>query len=225
MALYGISDLHLSFNEDKPMDVFGAKWDDYEKRLEKNWNNLVTDEDVVIINGDVSWAMYLEDTYDDFNYINKLNGKKIILKGNHDYWWTTMNKHLSWCAQNDFDSISFVQNNCYIYKETAVCGSRGWQLTTSDEEDKKIYNRELERLKLSFEDAKKQGVKNIITALHYPPDEAFKKLMEEYGVLKCIFGHLHGNGYKDYEDFTENGISYNLVSCDYLGFNPYKILD
>ena len=224
MALFSISDLHLSFGTDKPMDVFGERWKNYEKRLMENWNNAVSADDVIIVNGDNSWAMYLEDTYKDFDFINKLNGTKLISKGNHDYWWTTMKKHEKWCKENSFDSIKFLHNNYYMYKDVAICGTRGWQLTSRNEEDLKVYNREKERLVLSLKLASAQNPEQIIVALHYPPDNEFRKLMEEYNVRICLFGHLHAAGFKDYSDYDENGISYRLVSCDYLQFKPYKIM-
>lgn len=224
MALFSISDLHLSFGTDKPMDVFGERWKNYEQRLMENWNNAVSADDVVIVNGDNSWAMYLEDTFKDFDFINKLNGTKLISKGNHDYWWTTMKKHEKWCNENGFDSIKFLHNNYYMYKDVAICGTRGWQLTSRNEEDLKVYNREKERLILSLKLASAQSPSQIIVALHYPPDSEFKQIMEEYNVGICLFGHLHAAGFKDYSDYDENGISYRLVSCDYLQFKPYKIM-
>ena len=225
MALFSISDLHLSFGTDKPMDVFGERWKNYEQRLMENWNNAVSADDVVIVNGDNSWAMYLEDTFKDFDFINKLNGTKLISKGNHDYWWTTMKKHEKWCDENGFDSIKFLHNNYYMYKDVAICGTRGWQLTSRNEEDLKVYNREKERLIISLKLASAQSPSQIIVALHYPPDSEFKQIMEEYNVGICLFGHLHAAGFKDYSDYDENGISYRLVSCDYLQFKPYKIMD
>ena len=224
MALFSISDLHLSFGTDKPMDVFGERWKNYEQKLMENWNNVVSAEDVVIVNGDNSWAMYLEDTFEDFDFINKLNGTKLISKGNHDYWWTTMTKHRKWCEQNGFDTIKFLQNNHYMYNGIAICGTRGWQLTSKDEEDLKVYNREKERLELSFKQAEKDNPKGYIVALHYPPDEEFKRMLEQHGVGLCLYGHLHGAGLKNYSDFEENGIRYKLVSCDYLRFEPYEIM-
>ena len=224
MALFSISDLHLSFGTDKPMDVFGRKWENYEGKLKTNWNNIVSKEDVVIVNGDNSWATYLEDTFEDFSFINSLNGTKLISKGNHDYWWSTMSKHTKWCEQNGFDTIKFLHNNYFMYKQTAICGTRGWQLTKCDEDDMKVHNRELERLKISLDLAVKESPSNIIVAMHYPPDEDFRHLMEGYNVDLCLFGHLHGLGFKDYKDYEENGINYRLVSCDYLEFLPYKIM-
>lgn len=222
MALFAISDLHLSFGTDKPMDIFGSRWENYEKKLQENWNKDISPDDVVIVNGDNSWAMYLEDTYEDFKFINSLNGTKLLLKGNHDYWWTTMSKHEKWCQKNCFDTIKFIHNNHYMYGDTAICGTKGWQLTDKSPDDVKVYNRERERLVNSLKSA--AGAKKIIAALHYPPDEGFKSVLREYKVDFCVFGHLHAGGFKDYKDFDEDGIAYRLVSCDYLGFEPYKII-
>lgn len=224
MALFSISDLHLSFGTDKPMDIFGERWKNYEDKLQKYWNDVVSDEDTVIVNGDNSWATYLEDTYEDFNFINRLKGRKIILKGNHDYWWTTLNKHNKWCVENGFDTLNFLHNNCYLYKNVGICGTRGWQLTAKDADDLKVYNRELERLENSLKLASAENPEFIVAALHYPPDGEFEKVMESYNVRYCLFGHLHSAGFADYTDYEKNGIEYRLVSCDYLGFKPYQIM-
>ena len=135
-----------------------------------------------------------------------------------------MKKHEKWCNENGFDSIKFLHNNYYMYKDVAICGTRGWQLTSRNEEDLKVYNREKERLIISLKLASAQSPSQIIVALHYPPDSEFKQIMEEYNVGICLFGHLHAAGFKDYSDYDENGISYRLVSCDYLQFKPYKIM-
>ncbi|NLB80760.1 MAG: hypothetical protein GX800_03925 [Clostridiaceae bacterium] len=150
MALYAISDLHLSFNTQKPMDVFGDDWEDYTRRIAENWHKKIKNEDVIILCGDHSWATYLEEARVDFEFINNLPGKKILSKGNHDYWWTTPKKLNDYCAENNFDTISFLHNNHYMYKDIAICGAKGWALATNIAEDKKIYNREQERLTLSL---------------------------------------------------------------------------
>lgn len=223
MALFAISDLHLSFGTDKPMDVFGHRWEDYENRLKMNWENIVSENDTVIMNGDNSWATYLEDTKSDFDFINNLPGKKILLKGNHDYWWSTINKQRKFCEEMGFSTINFLQNQCIMCDDIAICGTRGWQLTSGDEHDIKVYQREIERLKLSLNDALKYSPNHIVCALHYPPDESYKKVMEEFGVSVCLYGHLHGNSHKLISDTVENGIIYRLVSCDYLNFVPKMI--
>ena len=226
MAIYAISDLHLSLGTDKPMDIFGSHWEDYENKLRENWRRLVQDDDIVLINGDVSWAMYLQNIYEDFAYINALTGKKILSKGNHDYWWTTHKSQSDYCASNGFTTINFLQNNHYMVGDIAICGTRGWALTKNNDEDKKIHNRELERLKLSLSSAEKDSPREIIAALHYPPDRAFKEILTNHRVSTCVYGHLHGNSYR-HDGYTKDeiidGVSYRLVSCDYLNFTPLKI--
>ncbi|MBQ3115386.1 MAG: metallophosphoesterase [Clostridia bacterium] len=226
MAVYAISDLHLSLGTDKPMSVFGGNWDNYEQKLKTNWNNLVKKNDTVIVNGDISWATYIENAVNDFSFINQLNGTKLVSKGNHDYWWTTMKKQQEFCENNGFDTIKFLQNNCYVIEDYAICGTRGWALTKNDDEDKKIYNRELERLQLSLREAKKADAKGIIVGLHYPPDLTFMTVLENFGVRKCIYGHLHGNVHINtaYFEGEVGGIEYKLVSCDYLDFNPIRLV-
>lgn len=223
MKLFAISDLHLSLGTDKPMDIFGHSWENYEERLEKNWRETISDDDTVIINGDISWATYLENTTEDFKFINNLPGRKIFLKGNHDYWWTTLNKQNAFYEENDFSTINVLQNNFYMVKDAAICGTRGWQLTKNNEHDRKVYERELQRLKLSLDAAAANKPREIITALHYPPDNKFKELLSNYRVSVCVYGHLHGNSYRYVRDTIEDGISYRLVSCDYLNFIPLEI--
>lgn len=226
MAIFAISDLHLSLGTDKPMSIFGGNWDNYEEKLKENWNNKVKKDDFVIVNGDISWATYIENAYNDFEFINNLNGTKIISKGNHDYWWTTMKKQREYCEANGFDTIKFMQNNCYIHDDYCICGTRGWALTSKDEDDKKIYNRELERLQLSLREAIKTKHKGIIAALHYPPDGTFMTVLENFGVEKCVYGHLHGAVTRNSSYFEDviNGIDYKLVSCDYLDFDPIRLV-
>lgn len=222
MALFAISDLHLSFGCDKPMSIFGEKWENYEERMMEYWNRTVTENDTVMICGDVSWATYLKDAVADFAYINRLNGKKYILKGNHDYWWTTLSKMNQLLEKNDFETISFLQNNSYIVDEVSLCGTRGWiPLDACNSiDDKKIYHRELERLELSLKAAQ---MKEIIVALHYPPDADFIRIMQAYHVKKCIFGHLHAKAHHSAPKGMIDGVDYILVSCDYLMFMPKLI--
>lgn len=232
MSIFAISDLHLSFGTEKPMDIFGKKWESYVQRLEKNWNLVVGDDDYVIVPGDVSWATYLNDAKDDFEYINRLKGKKIILKGNHDYWWTTVSKMAKFANENSFDTVSFVQNNAFFAGKTAVCGTRGWMLPAENSAglNKKIFEREKLRLILSLEYAKKNSPNEIIVALHYPPverenpNEDFLNIMKQYGVKRCIYGHLHAQAHKKAVEGIVSGIELKLVSCDYLDFVPQKII-
>ena len=223
MALFAISDLHLSFGTDKPMNIFGSKWDQYEQRLEENWNSLVTDDDVVLIGGDISWATYIEDAVADFDYINKLKGKKIILKGNHDYWWTTLAKMNAFLKDNGFSTVSVLHNNSFDIGGVSLCGTRGWlaldQCKKADE--KKIYERELQRLELSLKSATND---DIIVCLHYPPDEGFLELMGRYGVKMCLFGHLHAKSHQNAPQGVYNGIECRLISGDYLDFVPMEIV-
>ncbi|MCK9478268.1 MAG: metallophosphoesterase [Firmicutes bacterium] len=220
MSLFAISDLHLSFKANKPMDVFGGRWENYIETLSNNWNKNVRDEDTVVLCGDNSWATYLEDADLDFEFINSLPGKKILSKGKHDYWWTTQKKMNEFCVDNNFNTISFLQNNYYMYNDIAICGTRGWM---PDAKDEKIFNRELERLAISLNAAKISKPREIIVALHYPPENAFRKVLENFGVSHCIYGHLHGNAQKNALSGTINGVKYLLVSCDYLQFNPFKL--
>lgn len=223
MALFAISDLHLSLGCDKPMDIFGENWENYEQKLKEKWECIVKNEDTVIINGDNSWATYIQNATEDFAFINSLPGKKLLSKGNHDYWWTTMKKQVDFCRENNFDTINFLHNNHYMYESVAICGTRGWIITTNDDEDKKIYNRELERLELSIKSSVSSNPKQILVALHYPPDAKFKSILKKHMVSRCIYGHLHGYAHKNVINNTIEGIKYDLVSCDFLNFNPLKI--
>lgn len=231
MAIFAISDLHLSLNGEKPMDIFGSKWDNYVEKMANNWNSVVTEDDLVIIPGDISWAMYLQDTTKDLEYINNLNGKKVLIRGNHDYWWTTLNKMEKFISENKFDTISFLKNTAFIWEDTAICGTRGWNIAdeNSSEDDKKIYQRERQRIVLSLEDARMQKPKSIIVAMHYPPKEnnsvssGFMDILENYNVEQCIFGHLHGGSHKNAPAGDESGIKLRLVACDYTDFTPVLI--
>ncbi len=228
MAIFAISDLHLSLGGDKPMDVFGSKWSNYTEKMEKVWNSIVTDDDVVIIPGDISWATYINDAVTDFNYINSLKGKKLILKGNHDYWWTTLNKMNAFLEENNFDTIKILQNTAYLYDNVAICGTRGWTIPplNSDGENKKIFEREKQRLILSLENAKALKPEKIIVAMHFPPlDKSaetsdFLEILKAYDVSECIFGHLHDSAHSSAPTGEYGGIKLRLVSCDYLNFTP-----
>lgn len=228
MAIFAISDLHLPLSVDKPMDVFGERWRNYVERMQSNWQKIVGADDIVIMPGDISWATYLDDSVADFEYINNLNGTKVILKGNHDYWWTTMNKLNNFLERKDFNTIKFIHNNAFMYGRTAICGTRGWNIAVenSSEEDKRIFLREKQRLILSLEDAKRNNSEEIIVAMHYPPVEIggqnleFIDIMKEYGVKKCIYGHLHAAAQKFARQGDVNGVNLSLVSCDFLNFIP-----
>ena len=158
MAIYALSDLHLSFGvKDKPMDIFGDKWTNYEEKIKENWNQKVKEEDTVIIAGDISWAMYLEESLEDFRFLNKLNGTKIILKGNHDYWWTTVTKMNNFLEENNIENIKFLYNNTIELENYMICGTRYWGYDEETEDNEKVFKREIERAKLSLEAAKNQN--------------------------------------------------------------------
>lgn len=225
MSLYAIADTHLSFGVNKPMDVFEG-WQDYTERLEKNWNKLVEADDYVIIAGDVSWAINFDELYNDFDFINKLNGRKIIMKGNHDYWWNTLKKMNEFIKKNNFDTIEILNNNAFEFKDFSVCGSRGWYFDSEEEQDEKMLNREVIRLDLSIHCAKSD---EKIVFLHYPPVttngscEKILNLLKENGIKKCYYGHLHGVAAKFAVDDSIDGIDFKLISADRLGFMPYLI--
>ncbi len=228
MSLFCIADLHLSLGTDKPMDVFQG-WQDYTDRLLNNWNNIVKAEDTVVIAGDISWAMKLEECYNDFDFINnKLNGNKILLKGNHDYWWGTKKKIDNYLYDNGFDKIKILFNNSYKIGKYNICGTRGWNLEIDSEEDEKILNRELGRLRMSLDSADKDG--ETIVFLHYPPvygslycQEIFD-IFNEYGIKKCYYGHLHGQKIIRYSYNGEyNGVNIKLISTDSTSFTPILI--
>lgn len=231
MAIYAISDLHLSLgSSEKPMDVFGPIWEDHAEKIKENWERTVTENDLVLLPGDFSWAMHLEEAKEDFTYLEKLPGKKILLKGNHDYWWNTVTKMNAFTKQNNFSTIHFLYNNSYEYENTIIAGTRGWTLSCETEEDKKILKREAERLKRSIEDGvQKYGEKKeIIVCMHYPPvkeDEVsdFIKIMLDYNVKICLYGHLHGPAQKHVKEGNFYGIDLEMVSCDYTDFKLMKI--
>ncbi|MBE7015688.1 MAG: serine/threonine protein phosphatase [Ruminococcaceae bacterium] len=231
MALFAIGDLHLPLGVDKPMDIFGKNWENYVERLKANWVSTVSDNDTVVLPGDFSWATYISESKADFDFLNALPGRKIILKGNHDYWWTTMNKMKEFIAENGYNNIDFLQNNSFEYEGYSICGTRGWQTPSPSltGEDKKIYDREILRLDLSIKAAKYPD--NIIVFTHFPPvlkdyrENAMVELLKKYKIKKSIFGHIHSSGIKNVIEGDVSGIDFTLVSCDYREFMPVKILD
>ena len=228
MALYGIADLHLSLGTDKPMDVFRG-WTDYVARLETAWRACVKPEDTVVIAGDISWAMSLEDTKADFTFLHSLPGRKLILKGNHDYWWTTRRKMDRYLAENGFTDLAFVHNDTVVVDDTyAVCGTRGWFFDAEKDADQKVLLREIGRLRTSVEAAQATG-KQPIVFLHYPPVYAGSvctEMMAELrrlGVTHCFYGHLHGPSIPHAVNGTVDGITLKLISGDALSFTPFPI--
>ena len=234
MSIYTIGDLHLSFNEDKPMSVFGEIWNDYEEKIKKDWNRKVKEDDLVVLPGDFSWSMYLKDTYKDFEYLNKLSGKKLLLKGNHDYWWTTVTSMRNYIKENNFKNIDFLYNNSYKFENNIIVGTRGWILS-EESEAKKMINRESARLELSIQDALKEKEEDdeIIAFMHYPPIlksnvqknemNEFIKVLKKYDIKKCYYGHLHSSSIKDAIEGIYFGIEFKLVSADGLNFKLEKV--
>ena len=225
MSVFVIADLHLSLGTDKPMDIFRG-WDGYEKRLEENWRKLITHNDTVVIPGDISWAMKLSDTFEDFRFINGLPGRKLFLKGNHDYWWDTRRKMEMYLKENGFDTIEIVFNSAYAADGYAVCGTRGWFYDAETDSDKKVLNREVGRLRTSLDEALKTGLEPVVF-LHYPPVfgnqrcDDILSVLKEYGIKKCYYGHLHGtNAARKAVTGDFEGIKFRLISSDYLKFMP-----
>lgn len=238
MSLFVMADLHLPLGIDKPMDIFGNAWKNYVNRISENWQSVVGREDTVVIPGDFSWATYLEESKKDFEFLNNLNGRKILIKGNHDYWWSTMNKLRQFVRSNDFSDVHFIQNNTFLYKDIVLCGSRGWIHPSWDSftsKDRKIFDREVLRLELSLKEAKKHidigEAGKIYVFTHYPPtsvageENELTALFKEYGVEKVFYGHLHGIAHKNAVSGIYEGIEYSLISADYLQFMPKKIAE
>ncbi len=227
MALYAIGDLHLSFGADKPMDVFGGAWVGYLDKL-KDGLSVVQPEDTTVLLGDLSWALDLDSAREDFAWIHQIPGRKIILKGNHDYWWNTATKFYKFCQSNGFSDLWILNNNHYEYEGYAICGTRGWffEEERGDTHDAKVFNRELIRLETSLKSA---GDKPKIAFLHYPPrykgytcDEILS-LLKQYDVRQCFYGHLHGASHGLTMEGQWDGITYRLLSADRLNFQPYRI--
>lgn len=223
MKIFAISDLHLSIASDKPMNVFGGSWEGYWEKIKENWLNKVTENDVVLIAGDISWGMSLEQALPDLEAIAALPGKKVLTKGNHDYWWSTYKKITSLNLENMY----FIQNNAVKIGDYIFCGTRGWTVDDDDDfstEDKKIYDREVIRLGLTLKSAEQLRVngETIVGMIHYPPfnyrfeDSDFTKLFEEYGVKKVIYGHLHGNSARFKDIVNKRETNFYLTSCDFL---------
>ena len=229
--VFAISDLHLSFQTDKPMDIFGENWVDYERRIMDDWNAKVGDGDVGIIAGDISWAMRMAETTKDFEYISKLKGTKIIVRGNHDYWWSTITK----VRENLPAGVHALQNDSVKIGKVVFAGTRGWKVPERYQkqsgEDKKILNREVLRFEMSLQDARKKMADGdkLIAVLHYPPfnslrdDSDFTELCEKFGVDACVYGHLHGKPGRADVLAERQGVKYYLTSCDQVGFGVVEI--
>ncbi|MCI9222484.1 MAG: serine/threonine protein phosphatase [Oscillospiraceae bacterium] len=229
MALYAIGDTHLSLRSDKPMDVFGGGWEGYVDKLREGFAP-VEDSDTVVLCGDLSWGMSLEEARDDFAFLNsELPGEKWLLKGNHDYWWTTASKMNAFFAANGFTRLHILHNNCALYGDAALCGTRGWFFEENGTPHwEKVFNRELIRLEASLKAA---GEREKICFLHYPPlyrgyrCQEIIDLLERYQVRVCCYGHLHGASHRLAIEGVQGNVDYRLVSADFVGFRPKKILD
>ena len=228
MALYAIGDTHLSLSSDKPMDVFGGGWTGYVDKLREGFQQ-IGPEDTVVLCGDVSWGMSLEEALKDFTFLNELpGGRKLLLKGNHDYWWTTASKMNRFFQDNGLTTLEILHNNCALYGDTALCGTRGWFYEEDrGEHSAKIFNRELIRLETSL---KAGEGREKICFLHYPPlyqgyrCQEIIGLLEKYQVKLCCYGHLHGGSHRLAVTGWQGAVEYRLVAADYVGFRPVKLL-
>lgn len=227
MALYAIGDLHLSFEADKPMDVFGKLWTGYVDKLRAGLS-VIGPEDTTVLMGDLSWSMDLEHAVRDFAFLNAIPGRKIILKGNHDYWWSTASKFYKFCEAQGFRDMEILNNNCYFYGDAAICGTRGWffEEEKGGEHDAKILNRELMRLEASLKAA---GDREKICFLHYPPVyrgyrcQPILELLRRYEVHQCWYGHLHSESHKLAVTGLFEGVDFHLAAADYTGFRPVRV--
>lgn len=228
MALYAIGDLHLCLGASKPMDIFGGAWVGYMEKL-KEGVSCITAEDTTVLMGDLSWALGLKEAKEDFAWINQIPGRKIILKGNHDYWWSTAAKFYKFCGENGFENQWILNNNHYEYEGVAICGTRGWffEEERSGQQDEKVFKRELLRLEASLRSA---GDLPKLVFLHYPPRykgyrcEPILELLQQYEVRRCFYGHLHGPSIALAQEGLWDGVEYQLLSADKLNFTPKRIL-
>ena len=228
MALYAIGDLHLCLGAPKPMDIFGGAWVGYMDKLKAGMSG-ITEEDTTVLLGDLSWALDLPSARADFAWINEIPGRKIILKGNHDYWWSTAAKFQKFCLENGFENMHLLNNNFFEYEQYAVCGTRGWffEEERSGQHDEKVFKRELIRLEASLKAA---GERPKLVFLHYPPRykgyecPEILHLLETYDVRRCFYGHLHGGSHKLAMEGHWDGVDFKLVAADYIGFTPFKVI-
>ncbi len=226
MAVFAISDLHLPARQ-KPMDIFGAHWENHFDRIAEDWRERVTDADIVLLPGDLTWAMHLEEAMEDILRVGELPGRKLILRGNHDYWWSAIGR----VRRALPEGMYAIQNDVLKLDGMLFAGSRGWTIPTgdkADEDDVRIYNRERMRLEMSFKAARRIDPEApIIAMMHYPPlmenAPGFSDILEAYGVTDCVYGHLHGAGLNGAIRGERGGVRYHQVSCDGLGFKLYML--
>lgn len=228
MALYAIGDTHLSLSVNKPMDVFGGGWEGYVDKLSEGLG-VLKEEDTLVLCGDISWGMSLEEARADFAFLDALPGRKLILKGNHDFWWNTASKMSRFFAEEGFTTLNILHNNSYTYGPYALCGTRGWFYEEEqDGHNEKVFNRELIRLEASLKAA---GEGEKICFLHYPPIyrgyrcPEIIRLLEQYGVSRCYYGHLHGGSHRLAVEGRQGSVEYHLVSADFLRFQPQIICE
>lgn len=236
MAIYAIGDMHLAFNDNKPMDIFGENWYKHFEKIKSNWLKKICEDDIVLLPGDFSWSITLEGTKKDFEFLNSLPGKKILINGNHDYWWTSMKKMQEFTCKNNIKNIYFLKNNAVKIDEIIVVGTRGWSYIDT-ENAAKMHNRELIRLensiKYAYENFENITSKNIICMMHYPPitknmienniKSEYLELLNKYNINQCIYAHLHGKAHNEAVEGNIEGINLKLVSSDFLNFDPYLI--
>lgn len=228
MALYAIADLHLSLGAPKPMDIFGGAWVGYMDKLREGLQ-VIGPEDTTVLPGDLSWALSMEEARPDFDFINAIPGRKIISKGNHDYWWSTASKFQKFCQENGYENMHLLSNNFYEYGEYAICGTRGWfyEEEQKDPHNTKVFNREVMRLEASLKAA---GEREKLVFLHYPPRykgyecPQILELLEKYGVRRCFYGHLHGPSHKLAMQGLWDGVEFRMISADFLDFHPYPVI-
>jgi uncharacterized protein len=235
MALFALADPHLGFGVNKPMHIFGSHWSNHERRLADNWTQVVSPEDTVIVPGDISWAMQLEDALPDLRFLDSLPGHKILSRGNHDYWWTSLAKIEKFCRAENLESLSFLRNTCHLVPPRyIICGTRGWILPDDPDfssDDQKIYLREAGRLRLSLEAAAplRTAGHELIVCLHFPPfgrdcrPTLFTDLLDEFSVDQCVFGHIHSNNGFASLSGPPGRVRYRLASADYLDFKPLRL--
>ncbi len=232
MAVYTLADLHLSFSADKPMDVFGSNWENHAEKLKEYWNYMVMPEDTVVVPGDISWAMKLDEAVEDFRFINSLNGNKIIMKGNHDYWWQSMKKLEEFVEEHSFDTITFLHNSARVVENLVICGSRGWCCESSPSaEDRKIIAREAIRFELSINEAEKlnaDGSRELVAFSHYPvilPGDESSPILEvlvRHNINRLYYGHLHGVREEQLIK-RAGGVKLELISSDFRHFTPVRV--
>ena len=228
MALFVLGDPHLSLGASKPMDIFPG-WNDYVERLEKNWRKLIKPEDTIVLAGDISWAMRLTDTRRDFEFLQSLPGQKIIMKGNHDYWWSTANKMNAYLKAEGFDTLHILHNNHYAFQQYGICGTRGWVSINGETADAKVLAREVQRLEVSIQSALKEQLTPIVF-LHYPPiygnsyNYEILEVLHRYAITECYYGHIHGKAHQYAFEGVYEETKMHLISGDYIQFKPAKIV-